>query len=402
MPPKSRRKAKSVARGTRRRRRLSAPARAIEVALAGFAHDIRTPLTGILSLADLLAASDLPERERAWAAAIKDASEHLARLTTLVVDAARASSAGIVLRADTFAPRALAESVSAALGARAAEKGLKVRVAFAKGLPDCVLGDEVRLRSALENLLDNAVKFTERGTVRLDVAAAPARAGAIRLDFAVTDSGIGITASDLKKLFNPFAQANAEVARRYGGAGLGLMLVRRIAAAMGGSLVVKSRRGRGSTFRLRVAVAPVATTVAVHGAAGHAKSAAQRVLCVEDNPYGRIVLKAMLGELGHRVTFAGSGEAAIEAVSRGGHDVVLMDLALPGIDGIEAARRIRALPAPQGRIPIIAVSGRDEAKDDAAAARAAGIDAYLRKPATPAELNDALRAVAGVRRAGSP
>jgi CheY-like chemotaxis protein len=123
---------------------------------------------------------------------------------------------------------------------------------------------------------------------------------------------------------------------------------------------------------------------------------------VEDNPYGRIVLKAMLGELGHRVTFAGSGEAAIEAVSRGGHDVVLMDLALPGIDGIEAARRIRALPAPQGRIPIIAVSGRDEAKDDAAAARAAGIDAYLRKPATPAELNDALRAVAGVRRAGSP
>jgi CheY-like chemotaxis protein len=125
-----------------------------------------------------------------------------------------------------------------------------------------------------------------------------------------------------------------------------------------------------------------------------------RVLCVDDNPYSRIVLKAMLGELGHRVTFAGSGEAAVEVVSRGGHDVVLMDLVLPGIDGAEAARRIRALPPPAGRIPIVGISGHGEA-NDAATARAAGIDANLRKPASSAELSDALRAVAGVKRAGS-
>jgi signal transduction histidine kinase/CheY-like chemotaxis protein len=396
--PKSRRKAKSVARGTRRRRRSPARPRAIEIALAGFAHDIRTPLTGILSLADLLAASDLPERERDWAAAIKEASEHLARLTTLVVDAAKADSAGIVLRADAFSPRALAESVAASLGARAAEKGLKVRVAIAVGLPDSVLGDEVRLRSALENLVDNAVKFTDQGAVRLDVSAAPARSGRVRLEIAVTDSGVGIAAADLKRLFQPFAQANADVVRRYGGAGLGLMLVKRIAAAMGGSLVVKSRRGHGSMFRLRVVVEPVAPAGG-RGAARRAPSVRLRVLCVDDNPYSRIVLKAMLGELGHRVTFAGSGEAAVEAVSGGGHDAVLMDLALPDNDGVEAARRIRALPPPAGRIPIIGISGRNEA-NDAALARTAGIDAYLRKPASSAELSDALRAVAGVKRAG--
>ena len=123
-----------------------------------------------------------------------------------------------------------------------------------------------------------------------------------------------------------------------------------------------------------------------------------RVLCVEDNPYGRIVHNAVLGELGHRVNFVGSGEAAVEAVARNEHDVVLMDVALPGIDGIEATRRIRALPAPAGRIPIIGVSGRTEASD-AAAARAAGMNAYLRKPATPAELYEALRPAAGVKRA---
>ena len=122
------------------------------------------------------------------------------------------------------------------------------------------------------------------------------------------------------------------------------------------------------------------------------------MLCVEDNPYSRVVLSAVLGELGHRVSFAGSGEAAVEAVAKNRHDIVLMDVALAGIDGIEATRRIRALPQPAGRIPIIGVSGRTEA-GDAAAAKAAGMDAYLRKPASPAELYEALRTAAAVRRA---
>jgi CheY-like chemotaxis protein len=377
------------ARNTRRRVGASARSRGIEVALAGLAHDIRTPLTGIMALAELLHASDLPDRERRWAAALKGAAEHLARLTTLVVDAAKAEATGLVLRTEAFSPRDLADGIAGSLAARAEGKGLQAEISIPDNLPASIRGDPVRLRSALENLIDNAVKFTERGAVRFVIAAARATRGRYRLTFTITDSGIGIVASDLKRLFKPFAQASEDVARRFGGAGLGLAFVKRIATAMGGDLTVTSSPSRGSTFRLTI-MAEQAGVVSRKGARAPAPSTGSlRVLCVEDNPYGRIVLNAVLTELGHRVSFVGSGEAAIAAVKRGGHDVVLMDVALSGIDGIEATRRIRKLPAPAGRIPIIGVSGRTDA-GDAAAARSAGMDAYLRKPASPATLHETL------------
>lgn len=390
--PKAKRKAKA------RRRRASRPRarHAIEVALARLAHDIRTPLTGILALSELLTAADLPLRERRWAESIRDSADHLARLTTVVVDAARAEVAGLVLRAEPFSPRDLARSVASSLAARAEAKSLDVAVSVTKGLPTRVSGDEIRLRGALENLIDNAVKFTERGRIRFSASARPAGGGRVRLTYSISDSGIGIVAADLKRLFRPFAQANAEVARRFGGAGLGLVYVKRIAEAMGGDLHVTSRPGRGSTFTLSVQV-ELAPSAPRKAAAVPRASRPLRVLCVEDNPYGRAVLKAVLVELGHRVGFVGSGEAAIEAVTRSGHDVVIMDVALPGIDGIETTRRIRALPGPAGRVPIVGVSGRTAA-NDAGTAMAAGMSAYLRKPASPADLHDALRKAAGVRR----
>jgi len=386
-------KAKRKTRAKRARKRRP---RAIEVALAGLAHDIRTPLTGILALSQLLQASELPKRERGWAEAIRGAADHLARLTTLVVDAAKADSTGLVLRDEPFSLRELALSVAGSLTARAQGKGLDVEIDIAARLPGWVNGDEVRLRSALENLVDNAVKFTERGRIGFAASSAGAGRGRVRLTFTVTDSGIGITAADLKRLFRPFAQASEEVARRYGGAGLGLVFVKRIAKAMGGDLVVTSKPGRGSTFRLAVVMNDAALAVRP-GASGSKPVAGLNVLCVEDNPYGRIVHGAVLRELGHVVSFVGSGEAAVEAAASNEHDVVLMDIALSGIDGIEATRRIRALPAPAGRIPIIGVSGRTE-PHDAAAATAAGMNAYLRKPASPAELNKALQATARLKR----
>ena len=380
-----------MAKGKRRKRAPVRKARPIEIALAGLAHDIRTPLTGILALAELLRASDLPDRERGWAEAIRGAADHLARLTTIVVDAAKLESAGLMLRDEPFSPLELARSVALALSARAEGKALDVASKIAKDLPSRVSGDEVRLRSALENLIDNAVKFTERGSIGFAASSSNAPRGRVRLTFTVTDSGIGITAADLKRLFRPFAQASEDVARRYGGAGLGLVLVKRIAKAMGGDLVVTSKPGRGSTFRLTAVVRRV--QAASRRTPGVKLVAALRILCVEDNPYGRIVHSAVLRELGHTVSFVGSGEAAVETAARNEHDVVLMDVALPDIDGIEATRRIRALAQPAGRIPIIGVSGRTEPRD-AAAAKAAGMDAYLRKPATPAELNEALRRIA--------
>jgi signal transduction histidine kinase len=229
---------------------------AIELALAGFAHDIRTPLTGILALSQLLQASDLPKRERSWAEAIRGAADHLARLTTLVADAAKADATGLVLRDEPFSPQELAHSVARSLAARGQAKVLDVNIDIAKRLPGRVSGDEVRLRRALE------VKFTERGGIGFAVSSAALGSGRVRLTFAVTDSGMGIAAADLKRLFRPFAQASEEVARRYGGVGLGFVLVKRIAKAMGGDLVVASKPGRGSTFRLTVVVRSAASPFA--------------------------------------------------------------------------------------------------------------------------------------------
>ena len=373
-------------RAPRRRRRSEPEAR--EAALAAFVHEIRTPLTGILALAELLDASGLGERERKWVAAIKDSGEHLASLTTLVIDAAKAKTAGLVLRRDVFEPRRLAENLAEAMRARAAAKGLSTDVVIASDLPTHALGDPVRLRAALENLVDNAVKFTERGTIRLEVSGSHAPRNRNRLTFTVADSGIGLKPAEIKRLFQPFAQASADVARRFGGSGLGLAFVKRLARAMGGDLKV-SGGSRGSTFVLEVVVerAAAGAETKAHPRASLRKQPARslRILCVEDNPYGRVVLNTILTELGHRADFVGTGEAAVDAVGRGGYDVVLLDVMLSGIDGIEAARRIRALPAPVGNIAIVGISGRGDA-DDAASARAAGMDDYLVKPLNPSAL----------------
>jgi len=387
-------RARKVRRPARARR--TASARAIDAALAALAHEVRTPLTGILALSELIAASDLPPRERGWAAAVKGAAEHLAQLTTLVVDGAKSSTRTLALKRETFRPRAVAQAVAVALAARAEAKGLASEIDIGDELPDLAVGDAVRLRAALENLIDNAVKFTERGRIGFRATAAPAARGRVRLTFVVEDSGLGLTRAEIGRLFRPFAQASKQIARRFGGAGLGLAFVRRVAKAMGGDVTVDSAPGRGSTFRLAVVVGRAAdadSKPARGPAAPGARAKALRILCAEDNPYGRVVLNTILTELGHRVDFAASGEAAVEAAAAGGYDMVLMDVTLPGISGIEAARRIRALAGPSARVPIIGVSGRASPGDETAA-RAAGMDGYLMKPLSPSLLAETIAACA--------
>src|SRR6202166_4779964 len=392
-------KQKSAAKRSRRRPRRRGPAvRTTEAALAAFAHDIRTSLTGILALGELLASSNLGERERRWAAGIKTSAEHLAALTTLAIDAAKIDTTkpgagALTLQQQTFRPRPLIEALSDTLSARAETKGLTVEVKVAADLPEMLVGDVARLRAAIENLIDNAVKFTERGAVRLDVRASRATRGHSKLLFCVTDSGIGLTRAEIKRLFRPFTQANAEIARRYGGSGLGLAVVKSLARLMGGDLTVASTLGRGASFRLAVVLPVAAADIAGSPHAQQTKTPARRlaVLCAEDNPYGRVILNTILTELGHRADFVASGEEAVEAVKRG-YDVVLMDVTLPGIDGLEATRRIRALASAASRTPIVGISGRTEIGDEEAA-RAAGMDSYLRKPVSPSALSEAIAAI---------
>ena len=373
-----------------RARKAETP-RVIEAAMAALAHDVRTPLTSIVALAELLATSDLPDRERGWARAIKSAADHLTQLTSIVLDGVKADTAGLVTREEPFSPRRLAEAAGASLSARAGTSGLSAEVAIGGELPDNAIGDPVRLRAALENLIDNAVKFTTRGSVKLAVAAKAATRNRVKLSFAVTDSGIGLTRTEAAKLFRPFAQASADVARRYGGTGLGLVMVKRLAKAMGGDLTVTSKPGAGSTFTLSVLVKNAPAAAPERSASRKRKSepVSLRILCAEDNPFGRVVLSTMLTEFGHRVDFAGTGGAVLKALARGGYDLVLMDVVLPDGDGLATTRRIRALPGSAGRIPVIGISGRSRPQD-IARARDAGMTDYLLKPVTAAMLAEAL------------
>jgi two-component system, sensor histidine kinase len=376
----------------RRARRRQSPARSRDEVLAVFAHDVRTALTGILGLGELLVSSNIGERERRWASGIKAGAEHLASLTTLVVDAARADSETLRLQQEAFRPRPLVEALGESLTVRAETKGLRAQLKIADDLPELLLGDRVRLRAALENLIDNAVKFTSRGTVGLEARAKRAGHGRVELIFIVTDSGIGLKPAEIRRLFRPFAQASADIALRYGGAGLGLTVAKTLAKLMRGDLTVTSTAGRGSRFCFSAVFTATNAETAGAERERHAAAPARRlfVLCAEDNPYGRVILNTILTELGHRADFVSSGEEAVAAAARG-YDVILMDLTLTGIGGLEATRRIRALAEPARLTPIVGISGRSE-PGHGEAARIAGMNFYLRKPISPSILSEAIEA----------
>jgi two-component system, sensor histidine kinase len=226
-------------------------------ALPAFAHDVRTALTGVLALGELLARSNLGDRERRWAFDIKTSAEYLAALTTLVIDAAKAGAGSLTLQQEVFRPRVLIGALGEALTVRAETKGLRAAITIADTVPERLIGDPVRLRAALENLLDNAVKFTEQGAVELELRAEPAKTGRVRLTCVVRDSGIGLSRAETRRLFRPFAQASVAIAQRYGGAGLGLSIVKMLAKRMGGDLTVTSTPGRGSAFHF-TALLPIA------------------------------------------------------------------------------------------------------------------------------------------------
>lgn len=381
----------------RPRSRAAAAHDTVAAALAAFAHEVRTPLTGILAVSDLLATSNLNERERRWAEMIKASAEHLSSLTTLFVDAARGSRGVLLPRQDAFDLRRFTATLAQSLDARAQARGLGASIRIPKSLPQYAVGDAVRLRAALENLIDNAVKFTERGDIALAVRASKAGAGAIVVSFEIADRGIGLSVADLRKLFKPFSQASLAIAQRFGGAGLGLSSARRFAQAMGGDIKAASRKGGGAAFTLtaRLARADKPSTPRRSRAARAIDAQPLRVLAVEDNPYGRVVLNAILTELGHRTEFAGSGEEALDRLTLSAFDAVLMDMVLPGVGGLAAIERIRARKASKS-LAIVGISGRDA---DAQAARDAGADAFLVKPVAPRLLAQTMADAVAARKA---
>ena len=310
-----------------------------------------------------------------------------------VLDLARIEAGALAVRSQPFELQALVDDAVAAVRTQADRKGLALSAQIGPGLPQRLVGDALRVRQILSNLLGNAVKFTERGSVELKVSRtdlALASRG-LGLRFTVIDTGIGIAAHKLGQIFEPFTQADSRAARRHGGSGLGLSIARQMAALMGGRIGVLSEPGRGSSFWFEAPfqVAPVAA-VAADQEPVSVPLCEPQVLLAEDNGINQTVLKEMLLRLGCAVDIAVDGAAAVAAAQVKRYDLVFMDCHMPGTDGYEATRRIRAAESGSGRhTPIVALTAA-AMPEDRAACIASGMDDFLSKPATIGQLGAAL------------
>jgi signal transduction histidine kinase/CheY-like chemotaxis protein/streptogramin lyase len=364
--------------------------------LATLGHEVRTPMTGVLGMSELLLTTPLDERQHRYTRSIQNAGTHLLRLVNDALDLARIEAGRLELDQQDFDLRELLEEVAALTAPMADKRGLAFTSTVAPNLPVAVRGDPVRVRQILLNLLNNAVKFTEHGQVRL--LALPLEGRGIRL--IVSDTGPGIAAGQVERLFQRFEQADgARTAARYGGSGLGLAISQELAGAMGGRISVESMPGKGTRFlvELPLPTAERANAAAEARALDHDQPLS--VLLVEDDATIAEVIIGLLQTRGHRVQAVAHGLAALTEVALASFDIALLDLDLPGMDGLSLARQLRA----QGFAPaLLAVTARADGDAEALAA-AAGFDGFLRKPVTGQLLAEAIaaaRAAARSRNAG--
>lgn len=350
--------------------------------VANMSHEIRTPMNGVLGVLHLLKGEDLSADGRVMLEEALACGRMLQELLNDVIDFSKVEAGRLELVEEPFSPAAVAEGVASLLRPQAQAKGLSLTVDVSAA-PAWVRGDPVRLRQALFNLIGNAVKFTLEGWIAVRARPVEGPLGP-RLVFEVEDTGVGIPEAARGRLFERFHQADASTTRRFGGSGLGLAITRRLAELMGGGVGFASTPGSGSRFWLEIG-APEAEPPQV--AAGESPAALDglRVLIVEDNAVNRMIVTKMLEQLGASVETAEDGLEGVAAASRSAFDLVLMDVQMPGIDGLEASRRIRALPHPAGATPIVALTANVMAHQREAYA-AAGMDGVVGKPISPAAL----------------
>jgi PAS domain S-box-containing protein len=364
------------------RDRAEAGARAKTEFLANMSHELRTPLTSVVGFAGLLkeAGDRLGPRERMYADRIATASQALLCVINDILDYSKLEAERVDLDPHPFDPRALACGAAGIVEAQCAAKGIGLAVIVDPDLPVALMGDEGRLRQVTLNFLSNAAKFTSKGGIRLEVG----RAGD-RLRVAVSDSGIGISKEKVDGLFQRFTQADASTTRVYGGTGLGLAISRRLIEMMGGEIGADSVPGKGSTFWFEVPLIAADASELEHEGEDVEAPTALRVLMADDAAPNRELVTAILGGLGVAIDTVENGALAVEAARTGAYDLILMDVHMPVMDGLDATRAIRGMDGAAGRIPIVALTANVQ-PEQVEACRAAGMDAHVGKPIQVPEL----------------
>lgn len=356
--------------------------------LANMSHEIRTPLNGVIGMVDVLRGTPLDAQQREYLEHIRHSGNALLSLLDDILDYSRVEAGRIKLEHTDFDPRRLLDELVFLLSTQAEKKGIHLVLAVDPQLPAMLRGDPGRLRQVLLNLLGNAVKFTGQGEVRLTAECLARQGGENRLRFAVSDSGIGMDQHTLQHLFDRFEQADSSIARRYGGSGLGLAIVYELVRLMGGTVQVDSRPGRGSRFEVELTL-PDGLPVPAAEEEAEIVLPPLHVLVVDDDAINRVVASALLTRDGHRVTTVDNGTAALMRIIQEPFDLVLMDLGMPGMDGMEATRRLRASGA---TLPVIGLTAHVLPEQQQACIQA-GMNAVLHKPVQAAKLNKVLAAV---------
>ncbi|MGE4551714.1 MAG: ATP-binding protein, partial [Desulfovibrionaceae bacterium] len=374
--------------------------------LANMSHEIRTPLNGLMGMMQLLEGTDQTEEQREYTGIALRSGARLTALLSDILDLSRLEAGRLAIVREPFALRELADAVGETFGQQSREKGLDLRIHTDPALPTCLVGDVGRIRQVLFNLVANAMKFTDRGEVRLDISAlSTPDEDPVRLLFTVSDTGIGIPDEALDRIFMPFTQVDGSFSRRHQGAGLGLTISRRLAELMGGGLSVDSVPGRGTTvyLALELAVDHAAPRPEPRTGRARVQRADQplRLLLAEDDRTNRVAATRLLEKMGHSVLAVENGSRALEAIKAEPFDAVLMDVQMPGLSGVETTAALRRMSGlgPRAQVPVIAMTAH-AMPGDRERLLASGMDGYVAKPVDAADLARVLEGIAPARPEG--